>query len=125
MGQRAEREIDVREINLFDFLQRRQGHMPQVREDIAHRHTRFAIPRKGHDFHRRMGRDQAHQLCARIARGPQNCDFLAHMRAPQADSKVIGRFKNCVACLETAAADPVVRYFDTVPAPINSGRRVR
>jgi len=78
MGQRAEAQIDLREVHLLDLLQHRQRDMAQMRKHLRHLHPRLAVAREpGHD-HRGMGGDQPHQLRAGIARGSEDGDTVGH-----------------------------------------------
>jgi hypothetical protein len=78
MGQGAEHQIDAGQIHLLDALQRRQIHMRQMREHLAHGHAGLAVARQAGDAHRRMRGDDPHQLGAGVSAGSQHRDPVAH-----------------------------------------------
>ena len=82
MWQGAEAEVDLREVDLVDLLQRRQVKVAQEREHLGHRQPRLAVGGEGGDPHRGMGRDQADKLGPGVAGGPENGDLLGHGPAP-------------------------------------------
>ena len=79
--QGAEAEIDAREIDLVDLAHHRQVEMAQVREDAGHGLAGTSLGGHRDDLHRRMGGDQADELCARVPARPENCDVCHGVRA--------------------------------------------
>lgn len=80
MWQGTERQINLREIDIFNPHQHWQIQMPQVRKHLPHALPRFAIRRQSHDFHATMASNKAHQFGTGISAGTENRDFmgLAH-----------------------------------------------
>ena len=82
MGQRREDKVDRGKVDRLDRGQRGKGEVAQMRKDRSHLHPGLAVGGKGRDLHPRMGRDQADEFGAGIARSAQNRDFLAHALSP-------------------------------------------
>ena len=67
MRQRAKHQINAVKVDIFDCGQARQINMAEVRVDVRHGHARLGVPRKRHNLHRGVLRDQADEFCARVA----------------------------------------------------------
>ena len=82
MRQRAETDVDIRQVQFLDPAEHRQIQMPQMRIDLRHLHPGLAVGRERGDLQPRMGGDQADEFGAGIAGRPENGSFVGHRRVP-------------------------------------------
>ena len=62
----------------------------RMRKDLGHRLPGLAVGRQRHDLHRGMGRDEADELGAGVARGAEDGDLWV-MGSPRSGTRLIGR----------------------------------